>query len=245
MTKTMSPLLRLSLLLAAGVLVAAEHRILDLDLMHGPPPADDKRVRVEGGAFEPGQGWRVVGELDRIVFDAGYDIKNGYFEVVVARRGDLAFKERKRNWMGFSGSQFSTQAPGAYARAGDPMYGFSKAEFFASTQSATIGEHKFGDAKDWVLDDRTTITVRAEVKDNIMTWTNSRGGKTSAGSASQPITYVRYASVGGILDRKFGWHHGSLVGLRVLRMTVVDYDPPKKPYYGSGAEAMAAPAAAK
>lgn len=237
--KKTSPLLRLALAFVAGAaaLAAAEHKILDLDLTKGPPPADDRRVKVEGGAFEPGRGWRVTGDLDRIVFDAGYDIRNGYFEVVVARRGELTFAERKRNWMGFSGSQFFTQAPGAYARAGDPMYGFSKAEFCASSQSATIGEKKFGEAGDWPLDDRTTITVRAEVRNNVMTWSNSRGGKTSAGSAEQPISFVRYAAVGGVLDRKFGWHAGSLVGLRVLRMTVADYEKPRPAFHSAAAEA--------
>lgn len=234
--------LTLALLAVAARLAAAEHRILDLDLTKGPPPATEKRVTIEGGQWD--KGWRVAGDLDRILFDAGYDIRNGYFEVVVTRRGDLTFQERKRNWMGFSGSQFFTQAPGAYARAGDPMYGFSKAEFCASSQSATITENKFGEPAHWVLDDRTTHTVRAEVRNNVMTWTNDRGGRTSAGSATQPITFVRYAAVGGIADRKHGWHHGSLVGLRVLRMTVVDYDPPRKPYHTTGAEAMIAPAAA-
>ena len=207
-----------------------EHRILDLDLTKGPPPADP-RLRIEGGEWD--RGWRVVGDLDRILFDAAYDIRNGYFEVTVTRRGSLTLEPRKRNWMGFSASQFFTQAPGAFARSGDPMYDFSKAEFCASSQSATIAEKKFGKVEDWVLDDKTTITVRAEVRNNVMTWSNSNGGSTSAGSAEQPISFVRYAVVGGILDHRLGWHSGSMVGLRVLRMTVVDYDKPREPFHGA------------
>jgi TolB protein len=57
-----------------------------------------------------------------------------------------------------------------------------------------------------------------------MTWTTDKGGQASCGSADQPVSYFRFAAVGGILDHKTGWHHGSLVGLRVLRIKVVEHE---------------------
>jgi hypothetical protein len=197
-----------------------ETAILDIDFTKGQP--EDDRVRVEGGEWD--HGWRVVGELDRVFIDLRRDVKNGYVEVVATRRAPLNFAERKRNWFGLSAAECMHQAAGGYARTGDPMYDFSKAEIFSSTQSNTICEKKFGKPSDWVLDDQHRHIVRAEVCHNVMTWTNHNGGKTAGGSNDQPVSYFRFVAVGGLLDHKTGWHHGSLVGLRVLRVTIVDYD---------------------
>lgn len=221
--------------LPMGVLVAtlalthaalAKHTLLDLDLTKGPP--SDKRVKVEGGKWD--NGWRVVGDVDRILVDLGLDVHNGYFEVVVTRTGTLEYPDvatRKRNWMGLFGCLAMNQCSGGYARTGAAMYDFSKAEIFSSNQSYTIDEVKFGKMSDWKMDDRTEHVVRAEVKNGVMTWTNNAGGKASAGDAKRPVTHFRFATVGGILDRRENWHSGSLVGLRVKRMTIVDYDPPR------------------
>ena len=217
-------LLVLPMLMAAhGSL--AQCRVIELDLTNGPPR--DNRVRVEGGAWDAG--WRVGGDLDRIVLDAGYQIKNGYFEVVVTRRGGVTFTERKRNWLGLAACEDFNQCPGGYARAGGEGYKFSKAEIFAVHQPNTICEKTFGEYADWVQDDRTEHVVRAEIRNGVMTWTNRVGektGTTSCGGEAQPVTQFRYATVGGILGEKKGWHHGSLVGLRVLRAVVVDLDKP-------------------
>jgi hypothetical protein len=192
------PLALVAVLFAAALSSGAEHVLLEFDLTAGAPT--DPRVRVEGGQWD--NGWRVTKDLDRIFIDLGQDVKNGYFEVVVTRRGDLAFAERKRNWMGLSGSEAMHQSPGGYARAGDPMYDFSKAEIFSSTQSHTICEQKFGKASDWILDDKTQHTVRAEVRNKQMTWTTDKGGKASCGGDDQPVNYFRFATIGGILDRR-------------------------------------------
>jgi hypothetical protein len=42
-------------------------------------------------------------------------------------------------------------------------------------QSPIICEKKFGDATDWVLDDRTEHRVRAELRNKVMTWSNHKG----------------------------------------------------------------------
>jgi hypothetical protein len=204
--------------------VMAQCRIVDLDLSKGKPKKS-KSLSVKGGKWD--KGWRVVGDTDQIVVDAGYDIKNGYFEVVATRKGSLIFPERKRNWMGLFACNKGNQCPGGYARAGDPMYEFSKAEIFAANQTHTICENKFGKFADWSMDDKTEHIVRAKIQDKIMTWSNNFGGETSCGSKEQPVTHFRYGTVGGILDQKVGWHHGSLVGLRVLRITIVDLDKPE------------------
>jgi hypothetical protein len=117
------------------------------------------------------------------------------------------------------------QSPGGYARSGGEGYGFSKAEIFAASQPGTICEKKFGEAADWTMDGKTPHVVRAAVRNNVMTWTNGKGGQTSCGSQEQPVTHFRYVTVGGILDKHTGWHHGSLVGLEVLRIRIVEDTP--------------------
>jgi hypothetical protein len=226
----MSPLFTRALMLCAATLLAADAfaqcKVVDVDLTKGAPK--DKRFTVSGGEWK--NGWNVTGDLDRIQIDAGYEIKNGYLEVVVARKGGVTFAERKRNWLGLFACRDMNQCPGGYARAGGEGYAFSKAEIFSTKQAHTICEKKFGEYADWVMDDQTEHTVRAEIRNNVMTWTSKVGakaGQTECGGAEQPVTHFRYATLGGILTEKKGWHHGSLVGLRVLRATVVDYDKPQ------------------
>lgn len=213
------------LLALASITAAAQCTVVDLDLTKGKPT--DKRLKIEGGQWE--QGWRVAGDLDRLVIDAGYEIKNGYLEVVVARKGGVNFAQgaHKRNWLGLFACDTMNQCPGGYARAGGEGYAFSKAEIFSSKQPNTICEKKFGAYGDWVMDDQTTHTIRAEIRNNAMTWTSKVGdktGQTACGDQAQPVTHFRYATIGGILGEKKGWHHGSLVGLRLLRAAIVDYD---------------------
>jgi hypothetical protein len=222
-TRYLKPLWPALLLAAAVTSAFAQCEVVSVDLTKGAPK--DKRFTVKGGAWE--KGWRVAGDLDQIVIDAGYEIKNGYFEVVVTRKDAGPFPERKRNWMAALACAEGHQCPGGMARAGAAGYGFSKAEIFSAKQTNTICEKKFGEYADWVMDDQTEHVVRAEVRGGVMTWTNKVGdkrGQSACGDETQPVTHFRYATVGGVLNEKKGWHHGSLVGLRVLRMTVVDYD---------------------
>jgi hypothetical protein len=206
----------------------AEETILELDFTK--KLSVDQRIHVQGGRWR--DGWNVVGDTDRILIDLVRDVKDGYVEVVVTRKGSLNFTERKRNWLGVFASPAGHQSAGGYARAGAELYGFSKAEIFASTQSATICEKKFGDGSDWILDGTTEHVVRVEVKNNRMTWSNGKQSAT-CGSDAQPVNYFRWIMLGGVLDRKTGWHHGSLVGLRVLRLKVVDNHPPVRPPAGT------------
>lgn len=204
---------------------AAEIVAMDMNLTTGKPA--DERLTVQGGTWN--QGWHVAQDLDRIVLDLGRDITDGYVEVVVTRRGSLSYPERKRNWMGIFADARGHQSPGGYARAGAELYAFSKAEIFAAGQPNTICEKTFGGASDWVLDGKTEHVVRAEIRRNVMTWSTNRGGTTSCGGAGQPVTHFRYVMLGGVLDHKAGWHHGSLVGLTVRRIKVVEYGPDARP----------------
>ncbi|MGQ9620090.1 MAG: hypothetical protein ACUVTX_03795 [Bacteroidales bacterium] len=156
--------------------VSQGNTIINSNLTRGIP--SDTRFIISGGKWN--RGWEVTGDLDRLMIDVGYIITDGYFEVVVTRKGDLVFTERKRNWMGLFLCPDGNKCPGGYARAGAEAYGFSKAEIFSASQ-------------------------------------------TSCGGDQQPVTGFRYATVGGILTEKNGWHHGSLVGLKVLKVKIVDY----------------------
>jgi len=211
------------IVLVAGLAssVASAETVLEFDFKKGAPPANP-RITVNGGQWE--HGWYVSGDTDRILIDLERDIRDGYVEVVVTRKGELNFAERKRNWLGVFANPAGHQSAGGYARAGGEGYAFSKAEIFASNASATICEKKFGEASDWILDGKTEHTVRIEVKDNVMTWSNGKGS-ASCGSAAQPVSYFRWIMLGGILDHKLGWHHGSLVGTKFLRLKVADNKP--------------------
>ena len=189
------------------------------DLTKGKPAGPG--ITVRGGAWDGG--WEVTGDRDRILVDTGRDIRSGFLEVTVTRRGALEFESgrHKRNWLGLFASPEGHQSPGGYARAGGKTYGFSKAEIFSSARANTICEKKFGAAEDWTLDGKTEHTVRAEIHRNRMTWRLGAGTLTHCGDDSQPVTHFRYAMLGGLLDQIHGWHHGSLIGLKVLRFRIV------------------------
>lgn len=209
------------LVFVAPSAILAQSVVLDVDLTKGSP--GDKRFAIKGGEWQTG--WNVTGDMDRMLIDVGRDIKNGYVEAVVTRKGNLSFTPQgKRNWMGVFAEPKGHQCPGGYARAGNEKYGFSKAEIFSSKSTDTICEKKFGESSDWVLDGKTKRVVRGEVRNNVMTWTNDKGGKTFCGSNEQPVTHFRYAMFGSVPEEKAGWHHGALVGLTVLRVKIVDYD---------------------
>ncbi len=192
--------------------------LIDLDFTKPlTPPAN---VNIQGGKFD--KGWLVTAGLDRIFIDLRRDIRSGYVEVTVTRGHSPVFEKRKRNWLGLSASPTMNQAPGGYARAGGDGYGFSKAEIFAASQSNTICEKKFGEATDWPSDSTTPITVRATIQSNVMTWTHAKGAPASCGGNDQPVTHFRYVAAGGILDETNGWHHGALIGLKILRLRVVE-----------------------
>lgn len=193
--------------------------LLESDLTRRKPA--DRRITVSGGAWN--QGWEVTGDTDRILVDVGRDVTSGYLEVEVTRRGALDFPQgqHKRNWLALFASPDGHQSPGGYARAGGAPYGFSKAEIFSANQKDTICEKKFGLAQDWKLDGKTVHIVRAEVRRNRMTWRLGDDAQTHCGGDAQPVTHFRYAMLGGLLDRTLGWHHGSLVGLKVLRFRIV------------------------
>jgi hypothetical protein len=209
--------------LLSGARSSAE-TVLDLDFRQGS--FSNPRIAVHGGKWD--NGWNVTGDTDRILIDLERDIRDGSVEVVVTRTGELNFTERKRNWLGVFASPAGHQSAGGYARAGAEMYGFSKAEIFASTGSSTICEKKFGEASDWILDGKTEHVVRVEVKNNVMTWSNGRSS-ASCGGDGQPVNYFRWIMLGGVLDHKLGWHNGSLVGLKFLRLRVIDSQPAPEP----------------
>jgi hypothetical protein len=213
------PAIRLALPLFLAGLAPGE-TVFDLDFTSVKP--DSARIHVQGGIWN--HGWNVAGDTDRILIDLERDIRDGYVEVTVTRQGPLNLPNRKRNWLGVFANPAGHQSAGGYARAGDAQYAFSKAEIFASTGSATICEKKFGEPADWILDGKTEHTVRVTVKNNVMTWSNGKGS-ASCGSEAQPVNYFRWIMLGGVLAETTGWHHGSLVGLRFLRLKVVDNRP--------------------
>jgi hypothetical protein len=212
-----SPKLAIAALLCGITRAANNTTLIDLDFTKPlTPPAN---VTIQGGKFE--NGWLVTADLDRIFIDLGRDIRSGYVEVTVTRGPSRDFEKRKRNWLALSASPTMNQAPGGYARAGAGGYGFSKAEIFAANQPNTICEKKFGDAADWPSDNITPITVRATIQSNVMTWTHGKGPAATCGSAEQPVTHFRYIAAGGILNETNGWHHGALIGLKILGLRVV------------------------
>ena len=79
---------------AAFSLIHAQRIVFDVDLSKGKPAC----VKDTGGVWDE-KGWLVTDIRDRLLFDAGYEIKNGYFETTVTmNKGSLPqpSKSKKR-----------------------------------------------------------------------------------------------------------------------------------------------------
>jgi hypothetical protein len=201
-----------------------EQVVLDVDLTRG----DAGPGKVSGGKFEGG--WRVTSRNgERIVFDAGRPLANGYLEVrYTMAKPPHAPPAAKIQWVGLHEEPSLSQAVSSgdifYARAGEPGYKFSRIKAYGRKFDKTEWENDVGQAEEWVVDDRTVQSVRLEWKGGRAIFIDP-AGKSHACSrkvcnARYPIDRLRYAVIGS--DNYTGV---SLEGIRFLHVKLVELVP--------------------
>jgi hypothetical protein len=211
--------------------------VFDIDLSKG---SVGHGASVQGGKWE--NGWRVVTDDDRIVWDTGYPIKNGAFEVWVTMKGkitDAVVKGgvEKFHWAGLH--QQPTLGAGRdywQARTGGPHYKFSKMRLKGYGQPDSYRcELSVGDFTDWPSDDQKVIKVKFEWKDGVNIFHDPKGTTHSCTQAhldkSKPlvISSFRYAFIGNDNYKSTsGQRTGSVKGMRYVRVRLVDYNAKKR-----------------
>ncbi len=176
--------------------LANERVIFDVDLTKGSAGPG----KVTGGLWETG--WRTTGaDHERIVFDAGRPIAEGYREVsFTANQLPITDPPRKINYFGLhedaSLSQNKHEGDILYVRTGNRNYKFSKVKAAGKKFDRNEWEQSIGALEDWVTDDRTVHTVRLEWTSGIATFHDTKGNKYSCApdttfSAHAPQTSPR------------------------------------------------------
>jgi hypothetical protein len=193
--------------------------------------------RVNGGEWR--DGWRVTGRGQSIVLDAGYPIKNGVFELTVARAdlsaGPVAFAlpawDRSAKVFGLY-----ENAELAYAGAGPGDLfqwqvgsGERQREIQGVLRANTREQAKawrwmqeYGKWSDWTNDDHTPLTVKFE-------WRDGKGVFTDFKGASWPCPKDCHAQMDSLRYVALGTDQsaqGSL-GMRYLRARLTDLDKPE------------------
>jgi len=201
-----------------------EQVLLDVDLTRGNAGPG----QVTGGKFEGG--WRVTSRNgERIVFDAGRPLANGYLEVrYTMSKPPHAPPPAKIQWVGLyeepSLSQAASSGDIFYARAGDPEYKFARVKAFGRKFDKNEWENDVGQAAQWAVDDRTPMVVRLEWKGGRANFIDAAGKphacSRKACTPQFPIDRLRYAVIGS--DR---YTDTSLEGIRFLQVKLVELLP--------------------
>ncbi len=231
--------LSLAILLTAPLAAQAAEGgavILEVDLTKGPGglPAGTKAV---GGEWR--DGWLVTGNGQRVVFDAGYPIRNGMMEVsftrwdhsVSAAAYALPAWDRVTKLVSLyeqpqlgdpeapPGDSFRVQV-GDGERARN-IQGVLRANT-KEEGTAWRWMQEYGQWIDWTSDDRTPMNMRFEWRNGNGTFTDIQG-KTwrCARDCMSHMNSLRYLVLGND-----GSCQGSPLGTRFLRARLVDFDKP-------------------
>jgi hypothetical protein len=202
---------------------------LDVDLTRGEPGPN---AVVVGGSWEPGGGWRVVNDDERIVWDLCRPVPAGRLEVTFATHvvpWSIGYG-RKVHWVGMYDSphlsrHYPETAVMFYARTGSASFGFSKLKAWAPDQITEV-ESATGSPAEWATDEQP-MTVRFDWKDGTLTFTTPQGVEgvcppSVCGPASRAL---RYLFIGG--DLSVSLTAGQLVpysaqGVRFIRVRLTE-----------------------
>jgi hypothetical protein len=235
----------LGLLIAASLegTALAEAVVFDADLTQGRAAFKGK---ARGGRWE--KGWIVTDNDQRLVWDAGYPVKNGLFEFwlttdfapaapVMMNRGKLDRPDV--HYAGVSGvPKLETMEKHVVAlrlgqlKTGEGKgHGFSKVVVLGKNNKVDTEktEKPLGDYAAWLAaaDGQSVVRVAIEWKDGVASLVLPDGRKeacpTSKGQGPEVrISDLRYAWLGGIdVERKL-----TFPGMRFLRARLVDLDKP-------------------
>jgi hypothetical protein len=202
--------------------------VVDVDLTKG----DAGPGVVTGGKFEGG--WRVTSrDGQRIVFDAGHPMANGYLEVrYTMSRPPHAPPPAKIQWVGLHEDPGLNQATSTgdtfYARAGEEGYKFSRVKAYGRKFDKSEWENDVGRAEEWATDDHTEQSVRLEWKGGRAIFVDPTGKAHTCPkklcTPRFPIDRLRYAFLGS--DKYTGV---SLEGIRFLHVKLVELLPETAP----------------
>jgi len=219
---------------SASVTPVRKRVVFEVDLTKGPGSLPSRAMVIGGGEWQ--DGWRVTTDQQRIVFDAGYQIRNGAMEVTFTRRKH-PYTSGKIDMIGLYQmavmDHADTFGDNFYLRVGtgqeaQDIMGQIKAHVYERIPQhfGEIWAANFGTHEEWPTDDKTPITVKFEWKGGIGSFVNPKGELMTCAKdcGGKNLNSFRFAALGG--DRYNGGP--SLVGARFLKMKLVDYDAPEQ-----------------
>jgi hypothetical protein len=197
--------------------------LFDVDLTKGLAG----RGKVVGGKWD--KGWRVTGETDHIIWDPGYNVKNGYLEIWATMKGKVSETPVKAHWVSLHGHPSLSEAPEYWhLRTGGAGYKFSKLRIKGRAETGSSRcEKSVGEWTEWPSDDKTIIHVKMEWKDGVPTYTDGKGNTAQCvdgHNGKLKINQFRYAVIGRDNYRETT----NIKGMRFLRVKMVDYDAVKR-----------------
>lgn len=205
------------------------HTLFEVDLTKGSAAPG----QVTGGTFDGG--WKVTSrDGQRIVFDAGHPVSNGFLEVSFTMDGSRATGDgkTKMNWVGLYESAALTQEPDGgdvfYARTGQDPEQFSRIKAYGKKFDKGEWENAVGQAGDWHPDGKTVGRVKLEWRGGIAIFHDPKGAvhvcPKKICNEKLPIDKLRYVFLGS--DK---YTNTSPEGLRFLSVKLVEYQVPAKP----------------
>jgi hypothetical protein len=213
---------------AAGMNDAKAQVVFDVDLTKG----DAGKGVVKGGAWD--KGWRVTGDDQRIVWDAGYPVRNGALEVhfTMSQPHNSPPNTGKINWVALYENEVinhhNKRGDIFGLRAGEPRARWSKLKAWVEDgggQRVHNWEQPWGEVGDWTTDDKTVMTVKLEWKNGEGAVYDVRGRKADCKDCKGQLDRLRYVVIGGdTLLPPGATTPASLKGARYLRVKLVDYD---------------------
>jgi hypothetical protein len=205
-----------------------KHVIFDVDLTKGDSELPPQAV-VVGGKWDTG--WEVTADNQRLVFDPGYQIRNGVLEVSFTRK-DVKPNGPKTDAIGIfedpSLDHSDVHGDTFLLRIGETeIQQGSQANIKAFCKEripehwGMVWEERFGKISDWNLDGKTPMKVKFEWKNGVGRFTDIKGNVlTCPNNCTGKLDNLRYVSLGG--DR---YNNGaSLLGMKFLSIKLVDLD---------------------
>lgn len=198
--------------------------VFDYDLRKEKPV----NMKIQGGFWQ--NGWQTTGAPnERIVFDAGYPVKNGILEI--------SFTVSEKPWNSVKGKinyagiyqdacidQNSSSGDLFFARTGNPVYLFSNVKAAGRRFDASEYDLRLGDTTDWIPDGKTIHTIKFEWRDGIPVFYDTKDRKSvfprDIIGSDTPLDSLRYVFIGS--DRYTGL---TVKGLRFIRVTLKDLGP--------------------
>jgi hypothetical protein len=219
--------------------------IFDVDITKGEASLPSL-AKVIGGKWEAA-GWRTTGlQGERIVFDAGYEIKSGVLEVSFATNQlpwtslpkalpspAPAERTHKLNFVGMYELPDLLQCTDntrpcppnrqpdiLYIRTGSKQYNFVRVKAYVEGADEKLWEQSTGGTGDWNTDDKTVYRVKLEWKNGTGIYHDPKGKQFNCPqNCLKKLDALRYAVLGSD-----NYAAGSPKGIRFISAKLTDYN---------------------